>query len=180
MKDGHRQGAAAGFTIIEAMISMFFIAFIVGEMAMVANYGRRASAFARRVTEANMIAEGMLEKSRNTAYTNLNTPFSALDTPADPIMFDLTRDGALESYSETCVPSPPTATTVVSTCTAAVGVFTVTRTISPVIPAVTTAFKDSIGAAVDIVVTWTVVETSGGSKVNVPKEVRVSTIRSRY
>ena len=76
--------AAAGFTLIEVMISMFFLSFMVGEMAMISTYARRSSAYAQRVTEANMLAEAVLEKSRNTAWNNLNTRFSAARHPRGP------------------------------------------------------------------------------------------------
>jgi prepilin-type N-terminal cleavage/methylation domain-containing protein len=96
--------SGAGFTLIEVMISMFFLAFIVGEMAMVTTMARRSSAQARRVTDANMLAEAVLEKSRNTDWINLNTRSS--------IVFDLNRDGIVESYNETCTPATPSASTV--------------------------------------------------------------------
>jgi len=171
-----RLTASAGFTLIEAMISMFFIAFIVGELAMVSGYAARSTNYARRISEANMLAEGVLEKSRNTAYANLNTRFSSLDTPADPIMFDLTKDGVLESYSETCIPAPPTATT----CTCDAGGYTITRTISPTIPSVATPFSASTGAAVDVVVSWAATEIVAGVQTAVVKDVRISTIRSKF
>jgi len=175
-----RFSASAGFTLIEAMISMFFIAFIVGELAMVSGYAARSTNYARRISEANMLAEGVLEKSRNTAYANLNTRFSSLDTPADPIMFDLTKDGVLESYSETCVPAAPSATTVTTICTCAAGGYTITRTISPAIPGTATPFGASTGAAVDVVVSWTATERVGGVQTAVVKDVKVSTIRSKF
>jgi len=178
---GRLHGAAsAGFTLIEAMISMFFVAFIVGELAMVSGYAARSSSYARRITEANMLAEGVLEKSRNTAYTNLNTRFSTLDTPADPIMFDLTKDGILENYSEVCDPAAPNTATVVTTCTCSAGGYTIVRTISPVAPATTTPFSASIGAAVDVVVSWTASERVGGVQTAVVKDVKVSTVRSKF
>lgn len=168
---------ARGFTLIEAMISMFFLAFIVGEMVMVDTYAKRSTNLARRLTEANMIAEGVLEKSRNTSYANLNTQFSNADVPPDPIMFDLDKNGTLEQYNETCNPaSPPPATATQTVCTAAIGSYTVTRTVTPFNPttnalAPTQAFVNSIAADVDIVVTWAV---SSGTQ-----QIRVSTSRSK-
>lgn len=168
---------ARGFTLIEAMISMFFLAFIVGEMVMVDTYAKRSTNLARRLTEANMLAEGVLEKSRNTTYTSLNTQFNNLDTPPDPIMFDLDKNGTLEQYNETCNPaSPPPASTTVTVCTAAVGSYTVTRTITPFDPttnaqAPTQLFTASIAADVDVVVAWS---TASGTQ-----QIRVSTSRSK-
>ena len=167
-----------GFTMIEAMISMLLLAFIVTGMGVVDTYAKRSTSYARRLTEANMVAEGILEKSRNTTYVNLNTQFSAADTPADPIMFDLNKDGVMEAFSETCTPaSPPDpATTTVTVCTAAVDTYTVTRTVTPFnpttnVPAPAQLFRDSLCADVDVVVTWT--DSSGA------REVRIATSRSK-
>lgn len=170
---------ARGFTLIEAMISMFFLAFIVADMGLVDTYAKRSSNAARRLTEASLIAEGVLEKSRNTSYLNLNTQFSAADNPPDPIMFDLNRDGVLESYSETCNPaSPPDpTTTTVTVCTAAVGLYAVTRTVTPFDPSTNAEvpaqlFTNSIAADVDVVVTW--VNAQGAQQ-----QIRVATTRSK-
>lgn len=160
--------AAAGFTLIEVMISMFFLSFMVGEMAMISTYARRSSAYAQRVTEANMLAEAMLEKSRNTAWNNLNTRFSALDTPADPIVFDLNRDGVVESYSETCASAAN-----VTTCTCAAGVYTLTRTVRPYLPTTGTAFAACTAADIGIVAAWT--DSKG-----VPQQVSLTTVRAKF
>lgn len=167
--DGVRsQRSSAGFTLIEAMISMFFIAFIVGEMAMVSGHARRSSAYARHVTEANMLADGILEKSRNTAYTNLNTRFSALDSPPDPIVFDLTKDGVLEQYSESCSTSGT-----VTTCTCTADLYTITRTVTPFLPSAAVAFASSTAADIDVAVRWT--DDRGAAH-----QVRVSTVRAKF
>jgi Tfp pilus assembly protein PilV len=169
---------ARGFTLIEAMISLFFLAFIVTDMGLVDTYAKRSTNAARRLTEANTIAEGVLEKSRNTAYIYLNYQFSSADTPPDPIRFDLNKDGVAENYDETCNPaSPPNAaTTTVTVCTAAVGPYTVTRTVTPFDPTGNVQvpaqlLKDSIAADVDIVVTW--VDSKG------PQQIRVTSTRSK-
>jgi len=156
---------ASGFTLIEAMISLFFIAFMVGEMSAVSMYAKRSSALARRLIEANLIAEGVLEKSRNVAYLNLNTQFSSLDISPDPIMFDTNRDGVVESYNETCA-----AVGLAAQCSSVVGTYGVTRTVTPLLPAGST-FATSYGAEVDVLVTWS--DASGA------KQVRVSTVRSK-
>ena len=165
--------APAGFTLIEVMISMFFLAFIVGEVAMVSMYARRSTAYAQKVTEANMLAEAVLEKSRNTAWNHLNTRFSALDAPPDPIVFDLTRDGIVESYNETCTPATPSATTVVTTCTCVAGPYTIARTVAPYLPSAATPYDQSTAADVSVAVSWT--DARGG-----PHQIRIATVRSKY
>lgn len=165
--------SAAGFTLVEVMISMFFLAFIVGEMAMVSMYARRSTALAQRITEANMLAEAMLEKSRNTAWSHLNTRFSALDAPPDPVVFDLNRDGIVESYNETCTPATPSATTVVTTCTSTAGVFTIARTVTPYLPSSTTPFDQSAAADISVAVSW--VDAKGGAH-----QIRNATVRSKF
>ena len=161
--------AAAGFTLIEVMISMFFLSFIVGEMAMISTYARRSSAYAQRVTEANMLAEAVLEKSRNTAWNNLNTRFSALDNPPDPIVFDLNRDGVVESYSETCAGGGgPT------TCTCVAGVYTLERTVAEYLPAPGAAFTSATTAAdLGVTVRWT--DSKG-----VAQQVSLATVRAKF
>jgi prepilin-type N-terminal cleavage/methylation domain-containing protein len=160
--------AAAGFTLIEVMISMFFLSFIVGELAMISTYARRSTAYAQRVTEANMLAEAVLEKSRNTAWNNLNTRFSALDTPADPIVFDLNRDGIVESYSEDCNPAAPDLTT----CTCTAGLYTLTRKVRSYLPAGAT-LAACTAADIGIVVGWT--DSKG-----VAQQVSLATVRAKF
>jgi Tfp pilus assembly protein PilV len=159
---------AAGFTLIETMISMFFISFIVGELAMVSNYARRSTHQARRLTEANLIAEGVLEKARNSAYTNIDGPFTALDSPPDPIAFDLNKDGVVETFNETCTPTGP-----VVTCTCAAGSYTVTRTVSSLLPATTTLIDASTAVDVNVAVSW--MDARGATQM-----IRVSTVRTKF
>jgi Tfp pilus assembly protein PilV len=166
-------GTGAGFTLIEVMISMFFLSFIVGEMAMISTYARRSTANAQRVIEANMLAEAVLEKSRNTAWNHLNTRFSALDAPADPIVFDLNRDGVVESYSETCNPATPSATTVATTCTCTAGLYTITRTVTPYLPSAATPFDQSIAADIAVVVGWT--DARGSAR-----QIDIATVRTKF
>ncbi|HWR98112.1 MAG TPA: prepilin-type N-terminal cleavage/methylation domain-containing protein [Candidatus Methanoperedens sp.] len=159
---------AAGFTLIEVMISMFFLAFIVGELAMVSTYARRSTAYAQRVTEANMFAEAVLEKARNAAWNNLDTRFSAADNPPDPIVFDLNRDGIVESYNETCASAG-----VVTTCTAAAGTYTIVRTVTPYLPSAATPFASSTAADIGVVVSWR--DAKGATQ-----EIRVATVRTKF
>ncbi len=168
MKTRRVAGNTAGFTLIEAMISMFFIAFIVGEMAMVSTYAKRSTNYARRLTEANMIAEGVLEKARNAAYVNLNTTFSAMDNPSDPIVFDLNKDGIGESYSETCA-----TTGTVTTCTATAQTYTITRTVTPYQPSAATPFNASTAADIDILVSW-------ADDKGVGHQIRVTSVRTKF
>jgi prepilin-type N-terminal cleavage/methylation domain-containing protein len=181
--------ASAGFTLIEVMISMFFLAFIVGEMAMVTTMARRSSAQARRVTDANMLAEAVLEKSRNTAWNNLNTSFSAADNPPDPIKFDLEGipvaplyeplppDGILEEFSETCTTAGG-----VTTCTCVMNakpprqtmaIYTVTRTVRPYRPPGATTLAASTAADISVAVSWT--DARGQAQ-----QIRLDTVRTKF
>ena len=65
------RGGDRGFTLIEVMISMFFMLFIIESVLMTNLYAQRSAMYARRLTSANLIAEQHLEKSRNTDYDNL-------------------------------------------------------------------------------------------------------------
>jgi prepilin-type N-terminal cleavage/methylation domain-containing protein len=119
----------AGFTLIESMIAMFFLAFIVGEMGMVFVYASRNTNLSQRITRANQLADEAVEKSRNTAYNNLQL-----------------ANGAL---AETCVLSGT-----VASCTSTIdGRFTRVRTVSP-LPA-GTALLASNQCDVDAVVSFT-------------------------
>jgi Tfp pilus assembly protein PilV len=122
--------AQAGFTIIESMIAMFFLAYIVSQMGMVMLYASRTSNLSQRVTRANALAEESVEKSRNTAYNSLQLANAAL--------------------GETC-----TVSGTVATCTSALdgNRFTRVRTISP-LPA-GTALLSSNQSGVDVAVSFT-------------------------
>jgi len=69
---------AGGFTLVESMIALFLISFIVGEMAMVTIGATRSTHFAKQITKANMYADEALEKTRNTAYKNLQLAIGGL------------------------------------------------------------------------------------------------------
>jgi prepilin-type N-terminal cleavage/methylation domain-containing protein len=160
-----RSAASAGFTLIEVMISLFFLAFIVVELANVSTYARRSTAYARRLTEANMLAEAVLEKSRNTAWNNLNNLFSG----ASSIKFDSDRNGTLESYNETYV-TPPPAATVVTNCT--VGVYTVTRTMRWFLPSTATMFSQLTAMDIAVTVKWK--NTKGADE-----QISITTVRAK-
>ena len=61
----------AGFTLIESLIAMLFLAYIVGQMGSIFIYASRNTNLSQRITRANQLAEEAVEKSRNTAYNNL-------------------------------------------------------------------------------------------------------------
>jgi len=100
--------AQAGFTIIESMIAMFFLAYIVAQMGAVMMYAGRTTNLSQRITRANFLAEEAVEKSRNTAYNSLQL--------------------ANADLGETCSVSGT-----VATCTSALdgSRFTRVRTVSP-------------------------------------------------
>jgi type II secretory pathway pseudopilin PulG len=68
----------SGFTLIEAMIAMFFVALMVAEMGTVMSYASRNTNFSKNITRANALADEAIEKSRNTAYENIQFPITAL------------------------------------------------------------------------------------------------------
>lgn len=154
-----------GYTIIEAMISMFFIAFIVGEMAMVSTYASRSSYLARRLTQANLLAEQSQETCRNAAYVNLQSAMQFKIT--DPATGSL-----VTSPLETVVActDPPALTNRVCLQTTLLG-FTQVRAVTPVPSA--TAFVSSESADIDIVVTWP--DARGATQT-----LKVSTVRAKY
>jgi Tfp pilus assembly protein PilV len=68
-----REKKEGGFTLIEVMISMFFMMFIIQGLAMISLYAQRSGIYARRLTSANILAEKALERYRNIDYDNLAT-----------------------------------------------------------------------------------------------------------
>jgi len=66
-----KNSGAAGFTLIESLIAMFFLFYIVGQMGSIFIYASRNTNLSQRITRANQLAEEAVEKSRNTAYNNL-------------------------------------------------------------------------------------------------------------
>lgn len=73
-----RRSVTAGFTLVETMIAMLFLMFIAGELGMVFVYATKNTILAKSITRANALAEEALEKSRNTAYNNLQLANGAL------------------------------------------------------------------------------------------------------
>ena len=120
---------AAGFTLIESMIAMLFLAYIVGQLGLVFVYASRNTNLSQRTTRANQLADEAVEKSRNTAYNNLQLVNAAL--------------------AEAC-----TVTGTVATCTSTIdGRFTRVRTVSP-LPAGTVLISSN-QSDVDVVVSFT-------------------------
>lgn len=62
-----------GFSFLEVMVALFLLSLIVGEMAMISISATRTGTLAQRLGRANMIAEAVLETSRNTAFEKLDT-----------------------------------------------------------------------------------------------------------
>lgn len=159
-----------GFTIIEAMISMFFITFIVSEMAMVSGYAGRSSNLARRLTQANLLAEQAQEFCRNAPYLNLQ---SAMQFKATDQLTGLLVTSALETV--VACTDPPAATNRVCLQTTLLG-YTLLRAVTPVpVPPSTTvpAFAVSEIADIDLVVSW--IDAQGSTQ-----QVIVSTMRAKY
>lgn len=155
MKRFRTPGRQAGFTLVESMIAMFFMAFIIVEMGNVFVYASRNANLSKNLTRANALAEEAIEKSRNTAYNNLQLANAALGEAG----------GASASHTSTLDN----------------GRFTRVRTVSPqkidysTNPATVTsvALTASNQSTVDVTVTFT--DARGNSQVS-----RVSTVLSRY
>lgn len=143
----------AGFTLIEAMISMFFVAFMVAEMGTVMSYASRNTNLSQRIMRANALADEAIEKSRNTAYPSLDLPLAA--------------------FGESCTSAGNTAT---CTSTADNGRFTRVRTLTPrdsSLPPGTTTLDASEKVDVDVTVSFT--DSQGNAHV-----IRVASILSRH
>ena len=70
--------AQAGFTLVESMIAMFILAYIVTQMVALTVAASRNTNLSKRITTANHLADEAIEKSRNTAYNNLQLANGAL------------------------------------------------------------------------------------------------------
>jgi prepilin-type N-terminal cleavage/methylation domain-containing protein len=89
-----------GFTLIEVMITMFFLSFIIQGLAMVQIHAQRSGIHARRITTANILAERALEKYRNTDFDNLPL-HDAEQNCYDVHMAFVTCGGARDYFTET-------------------------------------------------------------------------------
>jgi type II secretory pathway pseudopilin PulG len=142
-----------GFTLVESMIAMFFVSFMVAEMGMVMTYASRTTNLSQRITRANALADEAIEKSRNTAFENIQFPIAAL--------------------GEACTMSGTTAT-----CTSSLdgGRFARVRIVTPrdsSFPPGATTLEDSEKVDVDITVSYT--DARGAAQV-----IRVASIISRH
>lgn len=141
-----------GFTLVESMIAMFFLAFMVGEMALVDVGAKRSAHLARQITKANTYADEGMEKTRNVNYAKLQL--------------------ASGNMNETC-----TIAGNIATCTSIApieGVFTRRRIVTPLdaANAVTTL---AASGKVDVVVTVTFTDAR-----RTPQRVSVASVMTKY
>lgn len=157
-----RRHASPGFTLIEAMISMFFISFIVVEVALVSTLATRSTSYSQRLSQANKIAEALIEKCRNKPFIGLDAPFSAANAPPDPLeVIEVVGEGltANKQYNETCTPAAVTLPLgATRTCTLNTDFFTAVRTVSywsydGAVPPAPVAALDSVAVWADVGVT---------------------------
>lgn len=114
--NGHR--GEQGFSLVEVMISLFFLSFMVSGLAMLSIHATRSSTYAQRLTRANMIAEAVIEASRNTAFDKLKTQWCidangdnscGAGEPIETICFDTDGNGNCDAGEP--APGPTQATT---------------------------------------------------------------------
>lgn len=146
--------AQAGFTLVESMIAMFFLAFMVAEMGMIMTFASRNTNLSQRIARANALADEAIEKSRNTAYQSLQLANANLAEGCGPITGNVA----------TCTSTPDN------------GRFTRVRTITPrdtSFPPGVTTLSLSQKADVDVTVTFT--DLRGN-----PQVIRVGSIIARH
>ncbi|MHB8835726.1 MAG: type IV pilus modification PilV family protein [Candidatus Methylomirabilia bacterium] len=147
-----------GFTLVESMIALFFLSFMVGEMAMVDVGAKRSAHLAKQITKANTYADEGMEKARNINYAKLFL--------------------ANGNMNETCVPNPaPTDTTTTVTCTSIApieGTFTRRRIVTTLDAANAATPLDASGKA-DVVVTVTFTDARGAAQ-----RVSVASVMTKF
>ena len=141
-----------GFTLIESMIALFFLSFMVGEMAMVDVGAKRSAHLARQITKANTFADEGMEKTRNILYAKLQLPSGNMNETC-----------AIAGNIATCTSNAPIE-----------GVFTRTRIVTPLTAANAVAALTASGKA-DVVVTITFTDARG-----VPQRVSVASVMTKY
>jgi len=152
MKNSRGIPAPAGFTLIESMIAMFFLAFMVAEMANLTTYASRNTNLSQRTTRANTLADNAVERGRNTAYNSLQNPTGG-------------ETCAVSGFVATCTSTVPISTSVN---------FTVVRTITPRDAAgAPIALASSNLSDLDVTVSYTDARNNA-------QTLRVSSIISRY
>ena len=144
--------AQAGFTLVESMIAMFFLAFIVTQLAALSVAAGRNTNLSKRITLANQLADEAIEKSRNTAYENLQLANAALGETC-------TAAGLVVSCTSTVNPGNP---------------YTRVRTISPrTSGGALIALASSNQTDIDVTVSFT--DARG-----TVQAIRVASVVSRY
>ena len=155
---------AGGFTLVEAMISLFFVAFIASQLAMISIHGRQTSALARRVARANMLADVAIEKTRNRAFENVQDAIADLGETSCAIGTDY--DTAVAEVV-TCPPRSPLPPLIE-------GLYRRHRIVTPLDPSgAIDVLNECNKARVDIIVDFT--DARGN-----PRQVLVSSVVSRY
>ena len=159
---------AGGFTLVEAMISLFFVAFIASQLAMISIHGAHTSALARRVTKANMLADEAIEKTRNVPFPNIQNPIGDLGETSCAANMDFDT-AVLEVV--TCPPRSPLPPMIDR-------VYRRYRIVRPIIdstvdPVVIGPLVSCNKAQVDVIVEFTDVRGT-------LRQVRVSSVVSRY
>lgn len=145
--------AAAGFTIIESLVSMALVSFMVASLGTVMTYAARNTNLSRRITRANALADEAIEKSRNTAYQSLRLANA-----------NLVESCTISGNVATCTSYPDN------------GRFTRVRTVSPrnnSFPPGLTTLELSNKSDIDVTVTFT--DFRGN-----PQVIRVASIVSRH
>lgn len=172
-----------GFTLVEVMIALFFLSFMVTEMAALSVHATRSSTYAQRLTRANMIAEAVVEACRNTDFDKLKTRWfidadadGAWDAgePVETMCFDTNGNGRCDTGE--AAPAANQATTFswgydIMNGAQIPSYFTRSRTIQ--YSAVSGLAIDSFTADVNVIVSWT--DTRGQTQ-----QVRLASVVSKY
>jgi len=158
-----------GFTLVEAMIALFFLSFMVGEMAMVDVGAKRSAQLARQITKANTFADEGVEKTRNVSYANLQVAIGNMN--------EACCIGTACPVNLAANPPLPTVPANVARCTSIApieGVFTRTRIVTPLDAANAVAALTASGKA-DVVVTVTFNDARG-----TPQRVSVASVMTKF
>jgi Tfp pilus assembly protein PilV len=171
-----------GFTLVEVMIALFFLSFMVAEMAMLSIHATRSSTYAQRLTRASMIAEAVVEASRNTAFDKLKTQWcvdangnNSCDggEPTETICFDANGNGSCDAGDPAPAANQPTTFTWgydIMNGALIPAYFTRSRTVQY---QSTGLAGDSYTADVNVLVSWN--DTRGQTQ-----QVRLASVVSKY
>jgi len=160
---------ADGFTLVESMIALFFLSFMVGEMAMVDIGAQRSAQLAKQLTKANAYADEGMEKTRNILYAKLQLPSGNMN--------ETCCIGAACLVDLAAIPPLPAVPANVARCTSIApieGVFTRQRIVTPLTDANAATPLDASGKA-DVVVTVTFTDARGA-----PQRVSVASVMTKY